>query len=79
MDDGVFQLLSDQSAESIHSKSLGNMLETLDLYGIEKVFVHKDSLAQRKLGSKDLLLDARSIDSREIAALVNQCDCVINL
>jgi tRNA 2-thiouridine synthesizing protein C len=79
MDDGVYQLLSDQNAENIHSKSLGNMLETLDLYGIEKVYVHQDSLAQRKLSNQDLLLEAENIASKDIATLISQSDCVINL
>ncbi|MCI5106126.1 MAG: sulfurtransferase complex subunit TusC [Pseudomonadales bacterium] len=79
MDDGVYQLLSGQNAENIHSKSLGNMLETLDLYGIEKVYVHQDSLAQRKLSSKDLFLEAKGIASKDIATLISQSDCVINL
>jgi sulfur relay (sulfurtransferase) DsrF/TusC family protein len=55
------------------------MLETLDLYGIEKVYVHQDSLAQRKLSNQDLLLEAENIASKDIATLISQSDCVINL
>ena len=35
--DGVYQLLKDQNAEAIQAKTLGNAMETLDLYGIEQV------------------------------------------
>ena len=34
MDDGVFQLVQNQNAESISSKTIGRALETLELYGL---------------------------------------------
>lgn len=79
MDDGVLQLLSDQNAESIHSKTLGNILETLDLYGIEKVYVDQASLAQHNLSVDDLLLSVETVNGQAIGKLINQSDCVVNL
>lgn len=79
MDDGVYQLLANQDAEGIHSKTLGRILETLDLYGIENVLVLASSLEERQLRAEDLLLPVRLVDRPEAAALLEQCDCVVNL
>lgn len=79
MDDGVFQLLTDQNAEGIHSKTLGNILETLDLYGIEKIYVDRASLQNRQLTVDDLLLGVETVDGSAIGRLINNSDCVVNL
>ena len=80
LDDGVLQLLTQQSAENfIHSKTLANMLETLDLYGIENVYVDQQSLAQRKLQAEDLIIAVTPMDRAALTALIDQSDCVFNL
>jgi len=79
MDDGVYQLMANQEAEGISSKTLGRILETLDLYGIEDVFVLASSLEQRQLTAEDLLLPVKLVGKSEAAELLEHSDCVFNL
>lgn len=79
MDDGVYQLLSDQNAEDIDSKTLGRLLETLDLYGIENVYVLESDLRQRNLKVEDLLTPAEVLSAEQASALLAKSDRVVNL
>lgn len=79
MDDGVYQLLANQDAEAISSKTLGRMLETLDLYGIEDVMVLDTALAERELTVDDLLLPVTVIDAAAAKDLLARSQRVINL
>tara|TARA_B100000959_G_C14940213_1_gene607473 strand:+ start:1308 stop:1694 length:387 start_codon:yes stop_codon:yes gene_type:complete len=77
--DGVFQLLKSQHADSISSKTLGKALETLELYGVDKVYVSDQSMEQRGLKSEDLLLPAEFISAEDLSRLIDQSNCVFNL
>ncbi|MCH7815073.1 MAG: sulfurtransferase complex subunit TusC [Proteobacteria bacterium] len=79
LDDGVLQLVKDQNAESINSKTIGNALETLGLYGINDVCVDKKSLSRRNLQPTDLIIDVKMVDRSAIGELIRQSDCVFNL
>ena len=79
MDDGVYQLLANQNGEPIQAKTLGNALETLELYGIEKVYVDKESMQARKLTAANLKIPVTELDSSAMRELVAQSDYVINL
>lgn len=79
MDDGIYQLLGDQNAEDIDSKTLGRALETLDLYGIENVYVLDTDLELRNLKLEDLLTPAEVLSSKQASALLAKSDRVINL
>jgi tRNA 2-thiouridine synthesizing protein C len=77
--DGVFQLLSNQSPRAIDSKPIGSALETLQLYGIEEVYVEQSSLAARSLSPGDLVIEAKLLDGETLVELINKADCVFNL
>jgi len=77
--DGVYQLLGNQNATSIQSKTLVNALETLDLYGIEGVYVDSQSLTERNLKPSDLSLVTSIVSRDEIAKIVQSSDSVFNL
>jgi tRNA 2-thiouridine synthesizing protein C len=79
MGDGVYQLLGNQNATSIQSKTLVNALKTLDLYGIESIFVDSQSLRERNLIPKDLSLKASIVSRDEIAIIVRASNSVFNL
>ena len=79
MDDGVYQLLANQNGEPIQAKTLGNALETLELYGIEEVYVDKASLQERNLEPADLAIPVTLLDVAQMRTLVNRSDFVINL
>lgn len=77
--DGVYQLLKDQQGDAISSKTLSNGMETLDLYGVERVFVDEESLRQRKLDTEDLTLTVELLTGQQVKSLVRESDHVINL
>jgi len=79
LEDGVFQLLSSQNAESSNSKTIGNALETLDLYGIKNIFVDEISLSQRNLQQSDLIIDAKIVPRSTISELIDRSNTVFNL
>ena len=79
MDDGVFQLLANQNADGIASKTLGNALETLELYGIDQVLVHAESLSSRNINSQDLLFPVQLLENSDLPELLESSDYVINL
>ncbi|PCI76153.1 MAG: sulfurtransferase complex subunit TusC [SAR86 cluster bacterium] len=79
LDDGVYQLLKGQDAAAIQSKTLGNALETLALYGIENVYADQQSLKKRGINRAELLPGMQLIDSDAVAKLIESADTVFNL
>jgi tRNA 2-thiouridine synthesizing protein C len=79
LDDGVYQLLKGQDGAAIQSKTLGNALETLALYGIESVYADQQSLKGRSIDSSDLLPGMQLIDSDAVSKLIENSDTVFNL
>lgn len=79
LDDGVYQLLKGQDGAAIESKTLGNALETLALYGIENVYADQQSLKERGIDGRDLLPDMQLITSDALAKLIESSDTVFNL
>ena len=79
MDDGVFQLVQNQNAEFISSKTIGRALETLELYGIEQVLVDAASLQERHIAADDLSIPVKILKAKEVRQLTINSDVVINL
>lgn len=79
LDDGIYQLLKGQDGAAIETKTLGNALETLALYGIESVYADQQSLKPRGIDESDLLSDIQLIDSGALAKLIESSDTVFNL
>ena len=79
MDDGVFQLVQNQNAEFILSKTAGRALETLELYGIEQVLVDATSLEERDLAAEDLSIPVKILKAEQVQQLTTSSDVVINL
>ena len=79
LDDGIYQLLKGQNGGAIQSKTLGNALETLALYGIEDVYADQQSLRARSIDIADLLPGIQLIDHGDISKLIEGSDTVFNL
>lgn len=79
LDDGVYQLHANQNAEAINRKTLGNALETLELYAIDKVLVDADSLQSRGLAADDLVLPVTIVSHKDIRQLIHESGTVFNL
>lgn len=79
IDDGVYQLLKGQDGAAIDSKTLGNALETLSLYGVENVYAEQQSLQRRDIDADELLAGLKLIESEGVAELIARSDTVFNL
>ena len=79
VDQGVLQLVENQRAESLPGKNLGAALGALKVYGIEQVFVDKQSLEFYGLNLKDLVVDAKALDTEQLKDLVADSSLVYTL
>ncbi|SEN01564.1 tRNA 2-thiouridine synthesizing protein C [Pseudomonas sp. ok272] len=80
LDDGVFQLATQQNARAVQQKDLSANLQALPMFGVDDLFVCADSAAQRGLALDALSLeDAQALDSTAITALIDRYDQVITL
>jgi len=70
VDDGVYALVRGQDPSQLSMKPLGDGFPTLTEFGVTKFFVHDQSLAERGLTLKDLVMDAEIVDSARIAQIL---------
>lgn len=79
MDDGVFQLLKNQTSADIAQKSFASILPVLPLYEINSIYVHNESLKKRQITINELVLDSvQIIDSAAICSLLAQQDQLLS-
>lgn len=79
LDDGVYQLLKEQDADAIKTKTIGRAFQALDLYGIKDIYVKEDSLLERNLKAEDLVIEVHLLDNKKLANLLENSDNIINL
>ena len=77
LDDGVFQLKSRQQPAKMSFKLVAAMLQSLEVYGIEHLYVETESLSARGLNCDDLILPVQRIDRKAVHALLQQHDVVV--
>lgn len=79
MDDGVFQLLKNQQGDQINQKNIASILPALALYGIENIYVHKESLNERAITIDALVLDnLQLLSNKDVGSLLNQQDHLLS-
>ncbi|MCY4017439.1 MAG: sulfurtransferase complex subunit TusC [Gammaproteobacteria bacterium] len=77
--DGVYQLLRDQDGAAIESKTLGNALEALELYGIERPGVEAAALETRGIAAGDLVIEVEPLAADSIRRRIAAAGTVFNL
>jgi len=79
MDDGVFQLLDRQEPSGIQQKRLSANLQALPLYGIEKIYVHCESLEIRQITTNDLVqIQVQLLNSTQVGEMINGQDHILS-
>ena len=78
IDDGVFQLKKDQDTSEINTKNFSKIFSALEMYGVEKLYVEKESLESRGLTEDDLSVDVKVIDSSEMKKLITDSEVIFN-
>lgn len=66
MGDGVLQLLPEQKAAQLAAKDTSKMLQALDMYDIENVYVDRTSLQARGIAEDALAIKCTAVDSKQI-------------
>ena len=78
MDDGVFEIVKGQQTKDIGVKNFSPSYRALEGYDVEKLYVDAESLAQRGLTEKDLLVPVEVLSSQQMAELMQQQDVVLS-
>lgn len=74
--DGVFQLLKNQSPPS--GKNQMKMLQSLNMYDIDQVFVQSTALSVRGLSKQDLSIPCTAIADEAIHTMMSRASHVFN-
>ena len=70
IDDGVYELVKGQQTKGICIKNFSPSYRALDGYDVEKLYVDRDSLAQRGLSEADLLVPVEVLDAQAMGQLM---------
>ncbi len=76
LDDGVFQLKSQQNPESFELKNTAALFAALPVYGIENILVETESLLSWGLTVNDLAETVTEISRQEVGELFKQFDLI---
>ncbi len=77
VDDGVWQLITEQSPSAIGAKDFAKGLRALEMYDVRDVYVDGASLAQRGLTKEHLMMDVTIVSEEELARVFEQQDVVL--
>ncbi len=76
IDDGVFEVQKGQDTAEIGMKNFSPTYRALEMYDVEKLYVSKESLAERGLTEDDILVDVEVLPDSRIADLMDEQDVV---
>lgn len=77
LDDGVYAIKKGQKTEDIGVKDFSATFKVLPGYGIEKIYVEKESLEKRGLTVDDLILEVEIKDKKELTKLMQEQEVLI--
>lgn len=78
IDDGVYELVKGQHTKNIDVKNFSPTYRALEGYDIEKLYVEKESLAERGLSEENLIVPVEVVSSAEMSELMSSQDVVIS-
>jgi tRNA 2-thiouridine synthesizing protein C len=79
--DGVFQLLEQQESSAIEQKNFRRNLQALPLFGVEKIYLCRDSLQERGLNLASLAIagiELELLSSDQIGPLIASHNAVLS-
>lgn len=78
MDDGVYQLKKNQDTTGIGMKNFSKTFGALEDYGVEKIYVEKESLDARGLTADDLVIPVEVLAAEDLSEIMARQDVVIS-
>ena len=77
IDDGVLALKKGQETAGIGVKEFSKTYRVLEDYGVENLWVDKDSLEARGLTADDLITDVTVVDTDKIKSILKEQDVIL--
>jgi tRNA 2-thiouridine synthesizing protein C len=78
LDDGVWQLRRGQAPGVLEMKDFSKTYRALEGYGVEKIYVERESLAERGLSEESLVIPVEVIPRADMARLMDGMDVVLS-
>ena len=78
LDDGVYQLAKGQKTDGIEVKNFSPTYRALEMYDVEKLYVSKESLAERGMTEDDLLVPVEVLDATQVGELMDEQDVILS-
>lgn len=77
LDDGVWQIRRGQAPAVLDMRDFSKTYRALEGYGVEKIYVEGESLAERGLTEQDLVIPVEVIARTDMARLMDGMDVVL--
>ena len=77
LDDGIYALAKGQNPARLDMKPLGEGFPMLGEFGVETFYVHDESLAERGLTPDDLVVEAKIVNSAQVAQILETAGKVL--
>ena len=78
LDDGVFQIVKGQETTLIGMKNFSQTYRALKDFGVDKLYVERESMETRGLSKSDFIVPAEIISVREMAELMHSQDIILS-
>lgn len=78
LNDGIFNLLKDQSATILGDKNFTSAYKALPLYDVKQIYITAQDLTERGIKIDDLFLTPELLTDDEIKKLMQQQDAIFN-
>jgi tRNA 2-thiouridine synthesizing protein C len=78
IDDGVYQLTKGQDTKAAGMKNFSPTYRALEMYDVEKLYVAKESLAERGLTEDDLIVDVEVLDAQQMSDLMEDQEVILS-
>lgn len=78
LDDGVFQIKKDQNPAELQMKDFSKTFRALDDYGIEKIYVERESIEERGLCADDFIIPITVLGRNDMISLMESMDVVLS-
>ncbi len=76
LDDGVFQIKKNQSPARLQMKDTASIYKALEIYDVHDIYVEIESLQERGLKPRDLILPVREIYRKDVNNLMQKNDVI---
>lgn len=77
LDDGVFQIKKNQKPSELEMKDFSKTYGVFEDYGVENIYVEKESMEERGLTSDDFILPTTVLRRDDMSSLMESMDVVL--